>query len=103
MTNERCQITNGKCSWLGRRLWFRRDVNFARFHGVSLFIRGPVAIDINLHQDLVRLAVSRVSGIKAEAVLIAQQRVDGLEYALYLAFEGHRVVAAACVFGEGLQ
>src|SRR5688572_12520160 len=83
------------------RLW--RDEHFAGFHDVNLLVSLPVAIDINLDDDLVALPVPDVTRAESQAVLIAQQGIDRAERVRQLAFKGDRVVGAARVFGKRFQ
>lgn len=82
---------------------FRCVVEGAALHD-ELFVVGlPVAVDINFDEELALLAVADIAGVIAEAVLVAQERVDRLQDSGDFAFKGDGVVGAARLFGECLE
>src|ERR1700694_3547226 len=85
------------------RVRFRRIVNLARLHDIGLVVVSSIAVDINLHYYLVRLAVALITGVETQTVLAPQQRVDGTEDGGQLAFKSYRKVSAAAFFGESLH
>src|SRR5712671_1267635 len=57
-----------------------RVINFAGLHHIGLVIVLAIAIDVDLDDDLVRLAVMNIFRLEAQTVLAAQHGVDRAEH-----------------------
>ena len=70
---------------------------------VSLLVGLTVAVNVNLHQDLMRFSVTNITRIEAETVLTAEHSINRVENVGQFAFESYRVIAATGLFRKGLQ
>src|ERR1043166_3261422 len=86
-----------------RPLALRRVEELAGLDDVVLFVELAVAVHVHLDLDLVALAIVALADAVGEAVLVAHERVDGLQRRGQLAGEGDGEVGPARLFGEGAQ
>src|SRR4029077_17368859 len=114
MTNEKCQMKNGKSLLIflptahrllltRRSVRLRRVIKLPRLDDVFFVINNAVTIHIDAHLYLVLLAVVHVAGVERQAVLAAQQRIDRAQNGRQFAGERNRVISAAGFFGKGSQ
>ncbi len=62
-----------------------------------------VAIDVDLDDDFMRLAVRHIVGLESETVLAAQHGIDRTQNVRQFAFESYRIECAATLFRERLH
>ncbi len=75
------------------RLW--RVVKLASLNNVLLIVVGSIAIDVDLHNQLVLLPILDVARIESETVLTSQQRIDAAKNFRQLPFKRDREIRTA--------
>src|SRR6476659_1227424 len=92
------------CLLLTRRaIRLRRVVKLPRLDDVFFVIDNAVAIHIDAYLYLMLLAVVYVAGVKSQAVLAAQERIDRAQNGRQFAGKCNRVIRSAGLFGKCSQ
>src|SRR5690348_11947144 len=81
-------------------LVFRRVIKLAALDDILFVVVLTVAVDVHFDDDLVLLAVALRAGVETEAILAAEQRVDGPERVGDFSLERDREIHPPRLFSE---
>ena len=98
-----CLLPSAFCLRLSGSFRLGRGVQLPRLDNKFFVIVGAVAVYVDADFDLVLLAVVHVAGIKRQAILTAQERIDRFENSRDFPWESVGVVGPAGLFGKSRQ